>query len=97
MLLWLESAKAATSAAVAAVQTEHRALETARLAKAYVADRCPAIVRDCLQMHGGIGCTWEHDLHLFLRRVEANAVLHGGVDRHLDALADQIGLPGGSR
>jgi alkylation response protein AidB-like acyl-CoA dehydrogenase len=97
MLLWLESSKAATSAAVAAVQAGHGALETARIAKAYVADRCPAIVRDCLQMHGGIGCTWEHDLHLFLRRVDANAAIHGGVDQHLDALAGQIGFKGGSR
>jgi alkylation response protein AidB-like acyl-CoA dehydrogenase len=92
MLLWLESSKAATSAAVAAVQAGHGALETARIAKAYVADRCPAIVRDCLQMHGGIGCTWEHDLHLFLRRVDANAAIHGGVDQHLDALTGQIGF-----
>jgi alkylation response protein AidB-like acyl-CoA dehydrogenase len=97
MLLWLESSKAATSAAVAAVQAEHRALETARMAKAYVADGCPAIVRDCLQMHGGIGCTWEHDLHLFLRRVDANAAIHGGVNQQLDALAGQIGFQGGPR
>jgi alkylation response protein AidB-like acyl-CoA dehydrogenase len=92
MLLWLESSKAATCAAVAAVQAERDALETARVAKAYVADRCPAIVRDCLQMHGGIGYTWEHDLHLFLRRVDANAAIHGGVDDHLDALAGTIGF-----
>lgn len=92
MLLWLESAKAATSAAVAAVQAERRALESARMAKAYVADRCPAIVRDCLQMHGGIGYTWEHDIHLYLRRVEANSVIDGGVDHQLDALAGTIGF-----
>jgi alkylation response protein AidB-like acyl-CoA dehydrogenase len=96
MLLWLESSKAATSAAIEAVQAEHRALETAHLAKAYVADRCPAIIRDCLQMHGGIGCSWEHDLHLFLRRVDANAAIHGGVDQHLDAVASQIGFQGDS-
>jgi alkylation response protein AidB-like acyl-CoA dehydrogenase len=97
MLLWLESSKAATSAAVAAVQSERGAVAAARVAKAYVADRCPEIVRDCLQLHGGIGYTWEHDLHLFLRRVEANASIHGGVDHHLGALATAIGFCGGGR
>jgi alkylation response protein AidB-like acyl-CoA dehydrogenase len=92
MLLWLESSKAATSAAIAAVQPERGALQAARVAKAYVADRCPAIVRDCLQLHGGIGYTWEHDLHLFLRRVETNASVYGGVDHHLGALATAIGF-----
>jgi alkylation response protein AidB-like acyl-CoA dehydrogenase len=92
MLLWLESSKAATSAAIAAVQAERGALEAARVAKAYLAGRCPAIARDCLQMHGGIGFTWEYDLHLFLRRVETSASIYGGVDQHLDALAAAAGF-----
>jgi alkylation response protein AidB-like acyl-CoA dehydrogenase len=92
MLLWLESAKAATSAALTAVQSGHDALARATTAKAYVAERCPAIGRDCLQMHGGIGFTWEHDLHLYLRRIETNAVISGGVDYHLDQLSPQIGF-----
>lgn len=92
MLLWLESAQAVTSAAVAAVQAGSGALTAARTAKAYVADRCPAIVRDCLQMHGGVGYTWEHDIHLFLRRVETNAEIYGGAAHHLGALATAIGF-----
>ena len=92
MLLWLESSKAATVAAVNAVQADRDALQTARVAKAYVANRCPAIIRDCLHMHGGIGFTWEHDIHLYLRRVDLNATLHGGVDEQLDALAPAIGF-----
>ena len=59
----------------------------ARVAKSYIADRCPAILRECLQLHGGIGYTWEHDLHLYLRRVETNAAIHGGADYHRDRLA----------
>ena len=90
--LSLETSKAVTSAAVAAVQAEVGALESAQLAKAYVADRCPAIVRDCLQMHGGIGFTWEHDIHLYLRRVDTNTAIYGGVERQLNALAPTIGL-----
>ena len=92
MLLWLESSKAATVAAVNAVQTGRDALNAARVAKAYVAARCPAIIRDCLHMHGGIGFTWEHDIHLYLRRVDTNTALHGGVDEQLDALAPAIGF-----
>ena len=64
----------------------------ARVAKSYLADRCPVILRECLQLHGGIGYTWEHDLHLYLRRVETNATIHGGADYHRDRLAATIGL-----
>ena len=92
MLFWLESAKAATTAAVDAVQTGTGAFEAACVAKAYVADRAPVIARDCLQMHGGIGYTWEHDLHLFLRRVETNSALLGGRNFALDQLAGVIGF-----
>ena len=89
--LWLESARAVTSTAVAATQAGH-GLDAARLAKVWVAERGPALVRDCLQMHGGIGFTWEHDIHLFLRRVDANTAILGGIDTHLDALAPTIGF-----
>ena len=92
MLLWLEGAKAVTAAAVSAVQRCERESVATSLAKAYVAAKCPLIVRDCLQMHGGIGFTWEHDIHLFLRRVESNALTYGWRDDHLDRLAPVIGL-----
>jgi alkylation response protein AidB-like acyl-CoA dehydrogenase len=91
-VLWLETAKAVTSAAVAASQSGNGALDAARLAKVWVAERCPALVRDCLQMHGGIGFTWEHDIHLYLRRVDTNTAIYGGIDSHLDALAPTIGF-----
>ena len=92
MLLWLESAKAATVASLKAVQSELDAMSMACIAKSYVADRCPVILRECLQLHGGIGYTWEHDLHLYLRRVETNAAIYGGADYHRDRLAATIGL-----
>ena len=92
MLLWLESAKAVTVAALKAVQFGVDAESAASLAKAYVADRCPEIVRECLQLHGGIGYTWEHDLHLYMRRIESNSAIYGGVDFHKDRLAPSIGL-----
>jgi alkylation response protein AidB-like acyl-CoA dehydrogenase len=92
MLLWLESAKAAALAAINAVQSDVDAGYWASLAKSYIGDRCPAIARDCLQMHGGIGYTWEHDLHLYLRRVESNALIYGRPDQHRDRLADAVGF-----
>ncbi len=92
MLLWLESSKAATVAALKAVQSEVDTMSMACVAKSYVADWCPVILRECLQLHGGIGYTWEHDLHLYLRRVETNAAVHGGADYHRDRLALALGL-----
>lgn len=92
MLLWLESSKAATLAALKAVQFDVDASHAASLAKSYVGDRCPVIVRECLQMHGGIGFTWEHDLHFFMRRVESNAALYGNPDYHRDRLTEAVGF-----
>jgi alkylation response protein AidB-like acyl-CoA dehydrogenase len=92
MLLWLESAKAVTVAALKSVQFGVDTRSAASQAQAYVADRCPVILRECLQLHGGIGYTWEHDLHLYMRRVESNAAIYGGVDYHRDRLAPSIGL-----
>lgn len=92
MLQSLESAKAVTLAAIKAVQFDADASDLASLAKAYVAERCPVIVRECMQMHGGIGVTWEHDLHFFMRRVESNSAIYGGPDFHRDRLAHTLGL-----
>lgn len=49
----------------------------APLAKAGAADAYAHIAGDCLQLHGGIGFTWEHDCHLFLKRARLNQVLGG--------------------
>jgi alkylation response protein AidB-like acyl-CoA dehydrogenase len=92
MLLWLEATKAIAVAAAVAVDREVDRAELVSIAKSYISDRGPMIVRDCLQIHGGIGYTWEHDLHLYLRRVESNAVLYGGVTYHRDRLATIVGL-----
>jgi alkylation response protein AidB-like acyl-CoA dehydrogenase len=62
------------------------------VAKAYIADRAPAIVQDCVQLHGGIGVTWEHDLHLYLRRVTQNAALYGSARDHRARTAALLGM-----
>lgn len=68
----------------------------ASAAKAYVAARAPEIVQDCVQMHGGIGVTWEHDIHLYLRRVTANAGLLGNGDIHRERVGALMAATCGS-
>jgi alkylation response protein AidB-like acyl-CoA dehydrogenase len=88
MKLWLEACRATTSAAVADVAA--RAPEanlSASIAKSYVGEMAGQIVQACVQMHGGIGVTWEHDLHLYLRRVKVNEMLYGAPAEHYERLA----------
>lgn len=69
MKTWIEASHAiADAAASAVVAGTGDAGLLARAAKAYTATRAVDVVQDCVQMHGGIGVTWEHDLHLYLRR-----------------------------
>lgn len=92
MKTWLEACNATMDAAAVAVAAgSEDASELVHVATAYVAERAPAIVQDCIQIHGGIGVTWEHDLHLYLRRVTQNVVLHGGSHRHRQRIAELIG------
>jgi alkylation response protein AidB-like acyl-CoA dehydrogenase len=92
MLLWLEGSKAIAVTASEAADLDVDRAALASIAKSYISDRGQVIVRDCLQIHGGIGYTWEYDLHLFLRRIDSNAALFGGPARHEDRLAGLVGL-----
>ena len=99
MALWLEWARAAADLAVKAAdewwagEPADRLLEAASVAKSVLGEFGPLMVRSAVQVHGGIGYTWEHDCHLYLRRVEANAALWGTTDFHRDRLAVRLGLP----
>jgi alkylation response protein AidB-like acyl-CoA dehydrogenase len=76
--LYLETCKAgAVAAAEAVAKGDEMAAEVVSMAAAYVGDQGRELAQECLQVHGGIGYTWEHDLHLFMRRIESNAVLYG--------------------
>jgi alkylation response protein AidB-like acyl-CoA dehydrogenase len=92
MKTWVEASHATTSAAARAVDagSEH-AGELISVAKAYVGDRAPAILQDCVQLHGGIGVTWEHDLHLYLRRVIQDRSLFGTPSDHRERIAAIVG------
>jgi alkylation response protein AidB-like acyl-CoA dehydrogenase len=93
MRTWLEACHATATASARAVQSgADDASELVSVAKAYIADRAPAIIQDCVQLHGGIGVTWEHDLHLYLRRVAQNAALYGSVSQHRERVAALIGM-----
>ncbi|HET6188565.1 MAG TPA: acyl-CoA dehydrogenase family protein, partial [Trebonia sp.] len=81
--LYLEACKAAAVAAARAVQAAAPdAAEVASMAAAYIGDVACDIAQECLQVHGGTGYAWEHDLHLFLRRVRSNSLLFGEPSWH---------------
>ena len=87
MKMWLEASHAMASAAARSVQGDARnAAETASMAKAYIGDHLPELVQDCVQMHGGIGLTYEHDIHLYLRRVTVDRVTHGTPSDHRERI-----------
>ncbi|HET7523743.1 MAG TPA: acyl-CoA dehydrogenase family protein [Acidimicrobiales bacterium] len=89
MKSWLEAAHALSDSAAVAVETRSsEASERASVAKAFFSHYGPELVQDCVQMHGGIGVTYEHDLHLYLRRVTLDASLLGTGADHRRRLAD---------
>jgi len=93
MKTWLEAclATAGTAAHAASLRTED-ADELASVAKSYVGQRATDIIQDCVQLHGGIGVTWEHDIHLYLRRATVNRVMFGTPGEHRRRLADILGV-----
>lgn len=83
MTVWLEGSKAVSDALASAVdeQTADAPL-LSHAAKAYVGEHCPDVVDDCVQITGGIGVTWEHDLHLYNRRALVDRAVHGTPEEH---------------
>ncbi|SEP20259.1 acyl-CoA dehydrogenase family protein [Trujillonella endophytica] len=87
--MWLEGSAAITAHAARAVALDRPDAAIApRVAAAHVGRRSTATLHDCIQLHGGIGMTWEYDLHLYFRRVISNEVLLGSPDQHQRALVD---------
>jgi alkylation response protein AidB-like acyl-CoA dehydrogenase len=91
LALALERATAAVQYASMTVDADDgdrtRACHVAKAAAGDAARRC---VKDSVQIHGGIGYTWEHDLHLFIRRATASEYLLGPTSWHHDRLADLL-------
>jgi alkylation response protein AidB-like acyl-CoA dehydrogenase len=83
MKTWLEASHAISADAARAVQRESSAApRMVSVAASYVGDRSVALIQDCVQMHGGIGVTFDHDMHLYLRRATQNRVLYGDPGEH---------------
>jgi acyl-CoA dehydrogenase len=92
-LLELERASAATYWAAMCLDADDAdAPRAAAIAKATACDAARKIAKDGIQIHGGIGYTWEHDLHLYIRRVYAAEGLLGGAEEHRARLADLLAL-----
>lgn len=92
MKLWIEASHAITDDAAWAMSNGDSSGSRIHAAQSYVGERSVDIIQDCVQMHGGIGVTWEHDIHLYLRRATVNRGLFGGPSQHRAALAVGLGL-----
>ena len=93
MLLEVESAKsAAYYAGWAAAELNDELPTVASLAKAYCSDAYFHAAAENIQIHGGIGFTWEHDAHLYFKRAKASELFLGDGAYHRERLADRIGL-----
>ncbi|MFG3615701.1 acyl-CoA dehydrogenase family protein [Nocardia sp. NPDC047654] len=88
---WLEACRATATAAAAAWDDDPASAEEAiSIAKSYVGAKAPVIAQDCVQLHGGIGVTWEHDLHLYLRRITLGRTLYGTPEEHRRHITDLL-------
>ena len=93
MMLETESARAAMLYAGWTADNEPESLPlAASMAKAYSADAGWRVTASSLQVHGGIGFTWEHDLHWFLKRARTDGALFGSAREHRDRVAELAGL-----
>ena len=91
MVGWLEYAKAVSDELALAIDEQRDDVASlASVAKAWVGEKCPAIVDDCVQITGGIGVTWEHDLHLYNRRSVVDRAMFGTPEEHKLALCSMI-------
>jgi alkylation response protein AidB-like acyl-CoA dehydrogenase len=87
MKMWVEASRAITDGAVADVGARSPdAALTVSAAKSYLGEHAGPIAQDCVQLHGGIGVTWEHDLHMFLRRIALYRSMFGTPAEHHRAI-----------
>ncbi|MDF2706531.1 MAG: acyl-CoA dehydrogenase [Nonomuraea muscovyensis] len=89
--LWLDVVRARAAARAAA--TDGSAL-TVAVAQAWNSGVAVHVAEEALQLHGGIGMTWEHPLHLFLKRAKAAEIAFGTPGDHREALASLADVPG---
>ena len=93
-MLWdVEEARSLTYYAAWAADAQPEALPlAASMAKARASDAACSVTHDAIQTFGGIGFTWEHDIHFFLKRARCSAQLLGTARTHRDRVAALAGL-----
>ena len=91
MLLEVENAHAATYYAAWAIdaRAEDETL-AASIAKAYVSEAARKVCGEAIQVHGGIGFTWEYDLHLYFKRAKALEPMFGDADYHRELIVRRV-------
>jgi alkylation response protein AidB-like acyl-CoA dehydrogenase len=93
MLVTVESMKSAAYYGLWAVSSGDDELPlVASVAKAFCSDGYTMVATENIQIHGGIGFTWEHPAHLYLKRARSSRVLLGGPDFHRDIVARLAGI-----
>ncbi len=93
MLMQVESARsAAFYASTLAAQGEADLSESASTAKAYCSDTVFHCAAENIQIHGGIGFTWEHGAHMYFKRAKATEMLFGAPALHRERVATMMGL-----
>jgi alkylation response protein AidB-like acyl-CoA dehydrogenase len=94
--MWVELAQARAVARYAAdclaTGSDDTAVATA-VAQAFVGPAAVRIAEECLQLHGGIGFTWEHPIHLYLKRAKSDSLAFGTAAAHRSLLANLVDLP----
>ncbi len=92
--LWLEVAglRAAARNAADALATGTDTDVAVAVAQAYAARVAVHAAEEALQLHGGIGMTWEHPVHLYLKRAKADSIAYGTAGAHQEALAESVDL-----
>jgi alkylation response protein AidB-like acyl-CoA dehydrogenase len=90
MLVDVEGMRSVTYYAAWAIGADVESSVAASTAKAWCSDAAKRVHASALQVHGGIGFTWEHDLHLFLKRSQLDQVSFGDATHHRGRLADLL-------
>jgi alkylation response protein AidB-like acyl-CoA dehydrogenase len=93
MFVAIERARALCYFAVAAIEEDAATRRSAVAMAKAASDDCQHLVcQECFQSLGGIGFTWEHDAHLFIKRAQTTGMLFGGSSIHSLALAEELGV-----
>ncbi|HSF06637.1 MAG TPA: acyl-CoA dehydrogenase [Methylomirabilota bacterium] len=91
MLVEVENAHAATYYAAWAIDAgAPDAMTAASVAKAYVGDAARQVCGEAIQVHGGIGFTWEYDLHLYVKRAKALETMYGDAGYHREMIVRHV-------